>query len=145
MRSRAHVVSHADKAQPFLFQQVHSWFQRLNGSASSSFVTNVFDTRFLIRLLLHSKIVEEKKTTPITKMDAPPSYDSAALEHGDLPIRTAPPKGAPRPLFPLDIPVLTQLRGKRIILASQSPRRKQILSLVRGSYPRKKRNRLNTP
>jgi hypothetical protein len=78
------------------------------------------------------KMAEEKKT-PITAGEAPPSYDNAAIEHGELPTRTGPPPGkpGPRPLFPLDIPVLNQLRGKRVILASQSPRRKQILSMVR--------------
>jgi hypothetical protein len=67
------------------------------------------------------------------KMDtkSPPAYDDAAIQHGALPAR---PAGAAKPvsrgLFPLDIPVLNQLRGKRCILASASPRRKQILSTV---------------
>ena len=65
---------------------------------------------------------------------APPSYEAAAIEHGDLPERNAlTTKPAPRGVFPLDIPVLNQLRGKRIILASQSPRRKQIISAVLAS------------
>jgi len=60
--------------------------------------------------------------------EAPPSYDVAAVEHGTLPVR---PAGKPllRP-FPLDIPVLAQLKGKRIILASASPRRKQLLAQI---------------
>jgi hypothetical protein len=63
--------------------------------------------------------------------EAPPSYDAAALQHAALPTRTGPPgKPVPRGPFPLDIPVLSQLKGKRVILASASPRRKQLLSTV---------------
>jgi len=66
--------------------------------------------------------------------EPPPTYEAAAIQHGALPLRNgAPPSGSkpiPRGPFPLDIPVLNQLRGKRIILASASPRRKQILSTV---------------
>ncbi|KAK0127022.1 hypothetical protein ONS96_006582 [Cadophora gregata f. sp. sojae] len=69
--------------------------------------------------------------------DTPPTYDAAAAEHGaTLPSRPAVPASGKPPLprvpFPLDIPVLNQLRspGKRLILASASPRRKQILSTV---------------
>ncbi|KAE9368448.1 acetylserotonin methytransferase-like protein-like protein [Stipitochalara longipes BDJ] len=65
---------------------------------------------------------------------APPPYEAAAIEHDALPARNAPPtpgsKPPPRGPFPLDIPVLNQLRGKRVILASASPRRKQILSTI---------------
>ena len=65
---------------------------------------------------------------------APPPYEAAAIEHGALPARNGPPtpgsKPMPRGPFPLDIPVLNQLRGKRVILASASPRRKQILFSV---------------
>ncbi|TVY45966.1 Maf-like protein, partial [Lachnellula subtilissima] len=72
-------------------------------------------------------------TTSGTMTEAPPSYDAAATEHGALPVRDGPAAGKkpiPRGPFPLDIPVLNQLRGKRIILASQSPSRKQILSKI---------------
>ncbi|KAK2627477.1 hypothetical protein QTJ16_003443 [Diplocarpon rosae] len=68
--------------------------------------------------------------------EAATSYDAAAAQaaqHGALPTRSGPPpegKPVPRGPFPLDIPVLTQLRGKRMILASASPRRKQILSNI---------------
>ena len=75
-----------------------------------------------------------EKLIPVESLDekkAPPSYDAAALEHGDLPVRKAPSgKPLPRGPFPLDVPALNQLRGKRVILASASPRRKQILSTV---------------
>lgn len=73
---------------------------------------------------------EESKTSP-------PTYEAAAIQHSTLPARTGPPtpglKPLPRGPFPLDIPVLNQLRGKRVILASASPRRKQILSSVKIS------------
>jgi hypothetical protein len=65
---------------------------------------------------------------------SPPSYEVAATQHEALPARNGPPTPGSKPLprgpFPLDIPVLNQLRGKRVILASASPRRKQILSTV---------------
>jgi hypothetical protein len=70
---------------------------------------------------------EEKGTSP--------SYGAAAAQHGALPARNGPPttgKPIPRGPFPLDIPVLNLLRGKRVILASASPRRKQLLATV---YP----------
>lgn len=40
------------------------------------------------------------------------------------------PRG-PRPPFPLDLPALNMIRGKRVILASASPRRRQLLAQVR--------------
>lgn len=40
------------------------------------------------------------------------------------------PRGGPPPLQPLDLPILTYLRKKRVILASASPRRKALLSQV---------------
>ena len=62
----------------------------------------------------------------------PPSYEDAAIQHGALPVRPA-GKPMPRGPLPLDIPVLNLLRGKRVILASASPRRKHILSTVLAS------------
>jgi septum formation protein len=72
--------------------------------------------------------------TPTSEHDAPPpDYDTVAAQHGEAPKRPIPPAGA-KPLargpFPLDIPILQQLKGKRIILASASPRRKQLLNQV---------------
>jgi hypothetical protein len=55
------------------------------------------------------------------------SEKTAAPASGAEPKRANPPRGP----FPLDIPVLNQLRGKRVILASASPRRKQLLAQVR--------------
>ena len=67
----------------------------------------------------------------MAEVKPPPSYEDAALQHGALPARS-PGAGKPIPKgpFPLDIPVLNLLKGKRVILASASPRRKQILSMV---------------
>ncbi|KAM0719798.1 hypothetical protein Q7P37_003932 [Cladosporium fusiforme] len=39
-------------------------------------------------------------------------------------------KPGPRPPFPLDLPALNLIRGKRIILASTSPRRRQLLAQI---------------
>ncbi|KAH8813307.1 Maf-like protein-domain-containing protein, partial [Xylogone sp. PMI_703] len=67
--------------------------------------------------------------------DPPPTYDD---EHGSS-AGTAPNNGGapgakrpppPRGPLPLDIPVLNHLKGKRVILASKSPRRKQLLATI---------------
>ena len=58
--------------------------------------------------------------------EPPPSYSTTTP-----PTTTSPTKPPPlRPLLPLDLPVITALRGKRVILASASPRRKQLLSQI---------------
>jgi hypothetical protein len=77
----------------------------------------------------------EKRTALATadSKEAPPAYEDASIQHGAVPVRNGPPPGSkpmPRSPFPLDIPVLNQLKGQRIILASASPRRRQILSTV---------------
>lgn len=54
--------------------------------------------------------------------DPPPAYDQPSTK----PLRGAP---LPRPP-PLNLPALNDLRNKRVILASQSPRRKQIISFL---------------
>lgn len=92
--------------------------------------------KFSIFRHFHQFNMADDKQTPVIAeppKGAPPSYEAAAIEHGDIPVRAGPPptsKPVPRGPFPLDIAVLNQLRGKRIILASQSPRRKQIISTV---------------
>ncbi|KAE8377825.1 inosine triphosphate pyrophosphatase-like protein [Aspergillus bertholletiae] len=53
-------------------------------------------------------------------IDPPPAYDATS---NNPPARIS----LPRPP-PLSLPVLNELRGKRVILASQSPRRRQIMS-----------------
>lgn len=51
-----------------------------------------------------------------------------AQNAGNVP--RGPAIGARRPPFPLDIPLVNALKGKRVILASKSPRRKQLLNSV---------------
>lgn len=66
-----------------------------------------------------------KKAPPPS--DLPPSYEASSPDPAlPTPIR----RGPPRPLPPLELPALTLLRGRRIILASASPRRKQILATI---------------
>lgn len=66
---------------------------------------------------------------------------SAATAPGDAPLdaasgQAAPPAGRPRagsmrrPLQPLDLPIIKHLNSNRVILASASPRRKQLLQQV---------------
>jgi threonyl-tRNA synthetase len=64
--------------------------------------------------------------------DPPPDYITAARAHG-IPLRpSAPIKKGP---FPLELPILSHLRSKRVILASASPRRKALLTQVGSSVP----------
>lgn len=88
--------------------------------------------KFTAHFAMSEKLVSFASTD---SKEAPPSYDAAAVQHGALPTRTGPPGGKipPRGPFPLDIPILQQLKGKRIILASASPRRKQLLATVCSS------------
>lgn len=62
-------------------------------------------------------------------LEPPPSYEDAAAEH-----TTNPPSAGGRNItrapIALDLPVIRQLGGKRVILASASPRRKQLLAQV---------------
>lgn len=65
--------------------------------------------------------------------DPPPDYITAARAHG-IPLRqSAPIRKGP---FPLELPILSYLRSKRVILASASPRRKALLSQVSLPRPR---------
>jgi septum formation protein len=57
-----------------------------------------------------------------TESDPPPAYDQPT---------TKPNRGAPLPRPPpLNLPALNNLRSRRVVLASQSPRRKQIMSFL---------------
>ncbi|KAK4188496.1 hypothetical protein QBC35DRAFT_382329 [Podospora australis] len=59
--------------------------------------------------------------------DPPPDYITAARAHG-IPLRqSAPIKRGP---LPLELPILTHLRDKRVILASASPRRRALLAQI---------------
>lgn len=60
--------------------------------------------------------------------DPPPEHIAAARAHG-IPLRqSAPVRRGP---LPLELPILSYLRSKRVILASASPRRKALLAQVR--------------
>ncbi|KFY53349.1 hypothetical protein V496_07680 [Pseudogymnoascus sp. VKM F-4515 (FW-2607)] len=61
-------------------------------------------------------------------LEPPPNYEDAAAQPPAPAASMAKP--LPRGPFPLDIPVLIQLRGKRVVLASASPRRKQLLGQI---------------
>ncbi|KAF2017711.1 Maf-domain-containing protein [Aaosphaeria arxii CBS 175.79] len=68
-----------------------------------------------------------------TPADPPPSYEDAQRPPPTptTSSSTAPrPRGPPQPRLPLplNLPALAALKGKRIILASQSPRRRQLLA-----------------
>ncbi|KAI6251417.1 dTTP/UTP pyrophosphatase [Erysiphe necator] len=58
--------------------------------------------------------------------DSPPSYETAASGCA----RRTSRKPIIRGPFPLELPILALLRTKRVILASRSPQRKQIFSLL---------------
>jgi len=60
--------------------------------------------------------------------DPPPSYETAAQPATVT--AGAPNHPRPRGPLPLNIPVLNALKGRRVILASASPRRKQLLAQV---------------
>ncbi|KAK3383689.1 Maf-like protein-domain-containing protein [Lasiosphaeria ovina] len=59
--------------------------------------------------------------------DPPPSYIEAARSHGLRLRQSAPVRRGP---LPLELPLLTHLATKRVILASASPRRKAMLEQV---------------
>ncbi|KAF9729128.1 hypothetical protein PMIN06_000034 [Paraphaeosphaeria minitans] len=75
--------------------------------------------------------------------DPPPSYDelgnmptpinpsaSATSNAAPEPSRSPRRRPGPPPLLPLDMPALNQLRHKRVVLASASPRRRHLLSIL---------------
>ncbi|PHH72505.1 hypothetical protein CDD82_5935 [Ophiocordyceps australis] len=64
-----------------------------------------------------------------TSADSPPDYDAAVAQSspGDASSGLRPSASTGRRLQPLDIPILTHLRSKRVVLASASPRRKALL------------------
>ncbi|KAI0160496.1 inosine triphosphate pyrophosphatase-like protein [Xylariaceae sp. FL1272] len=76
-----------------------------------------------------------EKSQPLASSEVPkeppPDYDTSAREHGPLPIRTAPPQGRrPPPIAPLDLPIVQYMKTHRVILASASPRRRQLLGQI---------------
>ena len=60
----------------------------------------------------------------LVPVDDPPSYEVSAT----VPVRS--PSRRLRPPPPLELPALTLLRNSRVILASASPRRKQLLAQI---------------
>ncbi|KAF2401776.1 Maf-domain-containing protein [Trichodelitschia bisporula] len=63
--------------------------------------------------------------------EPPPSYESSAKPSAVSGAAGGPAKPAgPRPPLPLNLPALVKLRGKRVILASASPRRRQLLAQI---------------
>lgn len=74
-----------------------------------------------------------KRGPDTAEPDLPPSYDETNIPAAALPQQSKPPPQSllrPPPL-PLELPALAALRGKRVILASASPRRKQLLAQVK--------------
>ena len=59
--------------------------------------------------------------------EQPPSYETTTQTANIRPLR--------RPALPLHLPLVASLRNKRVILASASPRRKQLLAQVALNYP----------
>ncbi|KAG6368050.1 hypothetical protein INS49_002250 [Diaporthe citri] len=59
--------------------------------------------------------------------DNPPDYIQSAREHGLRLRQSAPVKKGP---LPFELPIISHLKGKRVILASASPRRKALLAQV---------------
>ncbi|EGP91049.1 unnamed protein product [Zymoseptoria tritici ST99CH_1A5] len=69
-------------------------------------------------------MVDEK-----TPLEPPPAYDGEKRSPSPNPPTGARPNG-PRPPLPLELPALQMIRGKRVILASASPRRRQLLGQI---------------
>ncbi|KAL9056431.1 MAG: hypothetical protein Q9162_002912 [Coniocarpon cinnabarinum] len=73
--------------------------------------------------------MSEKTLLDTSLSDPPPAYDASTSQAP--PEKSRPPqKGAPRQPFPLDLPALNAARTRRTILASQSPRRRQLLAQI---------------
>ncbi len=70
--------------------------------------------------------MSDAKYTPMP-LEPPPSYETTA----SVPPRSPATKGPlQRTPLPLDLPFLSSIQGRRIILASASPRRRQLLAQV---------------
>jgi len=83
----------------------------------------------ILRLKLNKMSdIKSPSTSTATANDTPPQYDAAA--HTTAPPPTAAAPRPFRPLPPLDLPVLNTLRNQRTILASSSPRRRQLLAQI---------------
>lgn len=60
--------------------------------------------------------------------DPVPNYIQSARDHGIKLRQSGPIKKGP---LPFELPIISHLKGKRVILASASPRRKALLAQVR--------------
>ncbi|KAI9842753.1 MAG: hypothetical protein M1837_006936 [Sclerophora amabilis] len=69
---------------------------------------------------------------PLLPAEPPPSYEISSNPGADAPVPSKSPARPPMPraILPLDLPVLSKIRTQRVILASASPRRKQLLGQV---------------
>ena len=78
--------------------------------------------------------MSEKKSVGFAEesySEPPPAYDAATTPTPRSPSNAPPqPPAAPRAPLPFNHPVLVPLRNKRIILASASPRRRQLLAQI---------------
>ncbi|KAL8923825.1 MAG: hypothetical protein Q9208_004386 [Pyrenodesmia sp. 3 TL-2023] len=71
--------------------------------------------------------MSDVKYAPAPVIEPPPSYETTAS------VPTNPPGARstlPRMPLPLELPALTSIRGRRVILASASPRRRQLLAQI---------------
>ncbi|USW53782.1 Putative nucleoside triphosphate pyrophosphatase Maf-like protein [Septoria linicola] len=64
-----------------------------------------------------------------TPLEPPPAYDGTGGVAVPTPAQQR-PAGGPRAPLPLNLPALNMIRGKRVILASASPRRRQLLAQI---------------
>lgn len=82
----------------------------------------------------HSAAMTDIKRDPDTaEPDLPPSYDETNIPEAAALTQQSKPPSQPLlrpPPLPLELPALAALRGRRVILASASPRRKQLLAQV---------------
>ena len=81
-----------------------------------------------------SKSATEK---PLLRPESPPPAYTASQSSPKGPKASPSPRSPlSRGPFPLDLPILNELRGKRVVLASASPRRKQLLAQVQPTSMR---------
>ncbi|KAF2429439.1 Maf-domain-containing protein [Tothia fuscella] len=71
-------------------------------------------------------MADEKKS--LLPAEPPPSYEKAVPSPGAPGLAVRP--GPPRMPLPLDLPALNMIKGKRVVLASASPRRRQLLAQI---------------
>lgn len=74
-----------------------------------------------------------------TPTDPPPAYEDASPRPAPTQNNSGTRPPGPRLPLPLNLPALVALRGKRVVLASQSPRRRQLLAQVRPTHSNDKR------